>query len=382
MKLLHVITSFGMGGAERVATLLATECAHRHDVRVVGIFDVEPAHEPIRRETLRRLEAAGVRGIELGLRRKGPEAVNALARLHGAIRTFDPDIVHSHTDIPDLFVSLVRRTARFPQARTIHNTVLWPGRTLLPRLVEARFRDDLVVAVGEGAKAAYLALRNRLGLAPSPFLHVVPNGIGAPDDDPPLSEGAAAASLGASPSRTRLGFVGRLDRQKGLDLLLEALHRLDAGERQQIELHVIGDGPEREALERRGAGLPLIFHGPKAEARRLMLAFDLLVVPSRYEGFLPLVALEAQMAGLPMLISDAPGIREAPKTLGQLRYPADDTSALAAGLRHCLQTLPELKAAARAAAPVAIRDYSAERMTRAHEALYARYLSDRGGGRP
>ncbi|MEP9376362.1 glycosyltransferase [Aquabacter sp. CN5-332] len=380
LKILHVVTSFGMGGAERVAFSLATELARHHDVLVVGIFGVQPAYETIRQENLRLLAAGGVKTIEIGLRGKGPQMLGALARLGRAIRNFGPHIVHSHTDIPDFFVSLVRRAMPFTQARTIHNTVLWPGRTIIPRMVEGRFRDDLVVCVGEGAKVAYLALRARLGLPASNFVDVVPNGIVPPEESDLRAKAQAETILGLAPDRLRLGFVGRMDRQKGLDLLLDAVERLEGGAR-QIEVHVIGDGPERNALEARAAGLPVRFHGARADARRLMAAFDLMIVPSRYEGF-PTVALEARMAGVPTLMSDAPGICDVPTTHEMLRVPAEDPAALTHALRLCLEKLPELNAGAEAQISAAQQAYSAARMARDYEALYGTYLARDSGARP
>lgn len=381
MKILHVVTGFGIGGAERVAFSLATELARHHDVQVVGIFGVPPAYEPIRQANLRLLAAGGVKTIEIGLRKKGPQILGALAGLGSAIRNFDPHIVHSHTDIPDFFISLVRRATRFTQARTIHNTVLWPGRTLIPRVVEAGFRDDLVVGVGEGAKAAYLALRDRLGLPATNFVSVVPNGIVPVEESDLLSKDQAGTILGIAPGRVCLGFVGRLDRQKGVDLLLDAVERLEEGARRRIELHIVGDGPERNALGARAAGLPVIFHGARADARRLMTAFDLMIVPSRHEGF-PTVALEARMAGAPTLMSDAPGICDMPTTDGLLRVPAENPAALAHALRLCLDKLPELKAGAEAATSAARLTYSAARMAREYEALYGTYLARVSGARP
>ena len=55
------------------------------------------------------------------------------------IRRWKPDIVHSHTDIPDLCVALARRIRKFPVARTIHNTSLWPTHYFIGRVAESAF---------------------------------------------------------------------------------------------------------------------------------------------------------------------------------------------------------------------------------------------------
>src|SRR3712207_7194116 len=76
---------------------------------------------------------------------------------------------------------------------------------------------------------------------------------------------------------------------------------------------LLGDGPLREALEKRGAGLgvgsAVRFPGHRADARQLLAAADVFVLPSRHEG-MPLVALEAMEAGLPVVATRVIGSEE------------------------------------------------------------------------
>lgn len=108
-----------------------------------------------------------------------------------------------------------------------------------------------------------------------------------------------------------LVFVGRLVRQKNVDLLLEALSEL---RRRDLNprLLVVGDGPERRCLEERAKRLGLdevLFHtdlGSEEEVLGAMKASRLFVLPSTHEGF-GLAALEAMACGLPVVAVDAPG---------------------------------------------------------------------------
>lgn len=108
-----------------------------------------------------------------------------------------------------------------------------------------------------------------------------------------------------------LGFVGRLAKEKRVDLLLRAFTRLPS----ELQLVVAGDGPERASLERLASELQIAprvqFLGhigdPKA-LQPLYNAFDLLVLPSSQEG-MPVVIVEALATGTNVLASDLPGTR-------------------------------------------------------------------------
>src|SRR5262249_14186342 len=135
--------------------------------------------------------------------------------------------------------------------------------------------------------------------------------------------------------------VGRLDRQKGFDLLVEALARLGAGAGAP-DLVLAGDGPERGELERRARSLGLSgrvqFLGalaPEAIAG-LYRGPAIVAAPSRWEG-LPLVCLEALACGAAVVAAAVDGITDVVThdETGVL-IPAEDVGALAAGLEGLL----------------------------------------------
>jgi len=105
----------------------------------------------------------------------------------------------------------------------------------------------------------------------------------------------------------RLCFVGRLDAQKNLFALIEAIRGLD------IELEIIGDGAQREALEKavreKGANVHFLGNLPHAELPQHFNAAEIFILPSMYEGH-PKTLLEAMACGRPVIGTDVPGIRE------------------------------------------------------------------------
>ena len=132
-----------------------------------------------------------------------------------------------------------------------------------------------------------------------------------------------------------IGTIGRLDRQKGFDLVLRSLVELP-----DSHLVIIGDGPERGALEQLAAELGVAarteFQGWRDDPRRHLTTFDVFVAPSRFEGF-PLVIVEAMLAGLPVVASAVGSVAEAVVD-GRtgLLVPPEDPRALARALAALL----------------------------------------------
>jgi glycosyltransferase involved in cell wall biosynthesis len=149
----------------------------------------------------------------------------------------------------------------------------------------------------------------------------------------PGCQAEARQRLGLAPGVRRLLFVGNLAAVKGIDVLLAACRQLNA-EIGPWHLHVIGDGPLRQALVRQAQSLGLAasvtFHGsvPHGDLPDWYRAADLFVLASRSEG-VPNVLLESMACGLPFVASRVGGIPEiAP--LGCCRLaPPDDPLALA-----------------------------------------------------
>ncbi|MBQ3486462.1 MAG: glycosyltransferase [Clostridia bacterium] len=135
-----------------------------------------------------------------------------------------------------------------------------------------------------------------------------------------------------------VGHVGRLQYQKNQAFLLEAFARLHTAE-PRARLVIAGDGPELAALEARAVSLgvaqAVLFLGARDDVPRLLQAFDLFVMPSRFEG-LGMAALEAQAAGLPCLLSAAVP-KAAAVTPACAFLPAEDAEAWAARMLEMLR---------------------------------------------
>lgn len=185
--------------------------------------------------------------------------------------------------------------------------------------------------------------------------------------------------LGSGP-RTGLIYVGRLVSDKGVPLLLHALAEVHAAGRRE-SLTLVGDGPERTALQAQacelGIGDHVEFVGsqPPEEVARYLNRHRVLVVPSQWEEPFGLVALEGIACGCVVVASDGGGLPEAVGPCGRL-FARGDQAALSRTLLAVLDDAG-LQETARRAAPAHLAPYRPEQVAQA----YLRVFDDciRGG---
>jgi glycosyltransferase involved in cell wall biosynthesis len=222
----------------------------------------------------------------------------------------------------------------------------------LYRLVE-RFlarHTDVFVAVGEGEASTGREV------LPVGEMTVVPNGV----DTDYWSPGGPVGPTSHGPL---IVCVGRLSRQKGQDLAIEALARLV---NRNVTLRLLGDGPAEEELTQLASALGVLerveFWGSVAHPDRHLRAADVVVVPSRWDG-MSLALLEAMAVGTAIVATDVAGA----EVLGDagVIVPTDDVDSLKAAVEELLNDEPRrrrLGVAARQAASKRSLDANLERM--------------------
>ena len=299
-------------------------------------------------------------------------------RLAKVLRSVQPDIVHSHTDHPDLVVGLASRRTPINVARTIHNDGIWPTHRWTGRIAESAFGNELAVCISKATQRAYAELRGRYGLDRSPHEMYIPNGVPFYEGTDRLDRAAVARAVGADAGRLLLCFAGRLTYQKGFDVLLSAMERLPASFLDRLELHVFGQGEQLDGyVARVQAGrLPVHFHRPVHGVSQMFSGFDAVVMPSRYEG-LPLVAIESLAAGVPLIATTAPGLDEVLPSQWPLAVPPDDPKALVDVLIRLVDNRVDTEELTRRGAARARDRYGLERMVCAYEEAYCTYLERR-----
>lgn len=345
-----VSDAIGFGGAEvYLATLVAALAAEQGFVAVVG--------EETGAEAVTRLADAGARVARVpGLGRVPRPA--ALRRLAATLRAADPVLVHANaTDQGDgLSAILAARALARPLAVTVHLAVDGRGARLEALSGWALRQAGAVIAVSD-AVGAHLA---GLGVCTV----IVRNGLPVPQP-----AAGARAALGVEQDAMLIGGIGRLSTQKGWDVLCRAAPALRA-QCPGAVVAIVGEGPERAALEPLAREHDVRLLGARAQGAALLGAFDVLAAPSRFEG-LPLVPIEALHAGVPIVAADIDGLRDVVGDAGVLVAP-DDAAALGEALGRLAadpQQRAELAGRGRARAAAL---FGVERMARETLAVYER----------
>ena len=166
------------------------------------------------------------------------------------------------------------------------------GRTIESDLMPRVHRKSLIVTVSDSSQSSLLGIG-----VPQEQIRLIPQGVAEP---PPLVEKSQLP---------RFVAVGRLVGYKRVDLLLEMWESVK--QHTGGTLTIIGDGPEKERLERRNVeGVEFTGFVSEAEKHRLMSEARLLVHPASWEGW-GLVITEAAVRGTPSVGFDVPGVRDA-----------------------------------------------------------------------
>jgi glycosyltransferase involved in cell wall biosynthesis len=206
------------------------------------------------------------------------------------------------------------------------------------------------------------------------LVRVIPNGADLPDEEreAPLARRWRERFL-ATPLKPLWVVAGRLEEQKGHDILFDALVAL-ARIGLDFTLAVAGDGSRRGWLEQRALSLGLSprvqFVGQLDDVGPLLAAADGVLLPSRWEG-LPLVLLEAMARGRPIVATAVGGVAEALEdgVTGTL-VPPNDVGALAAALEHLHRRADRAWRLGHVAAEVARDRYSWPAVVDEYESVY------------
>ena len=361
MKVLQLISSGGMYGAEAVVLNLARQLPPLGHRVVVGVFSNTSGGDlQLHREAL----AHGLDSHLLPCH--GQFDRKMIARLRGFVAEHRFDVVHAHGYKADVYTLLSLRNAGIPLISTCHS---WLDSNLkvrlygiADRLVLRRF--DAVISVSGEVSATLI----RSGVPPANVL-LIPNGI-----DPSRFERAAEAA-GPRPrlATPRVGLVGRLEREKGIDLFLRAA-AIVLEIQPEAQFVVAGGGPDRAALETLAGQLRITpnvtFLGRCETMPDLLATLDLVVSASRQEG-LPVALLEA-MASSRAIIATTVG--EVPMLLDHgragLLVSPENVDALAQAVLTLLGDPAERNRLAYAAHDRVRSTFSAEAMTQRYLAVY------------
>lgn len=333
MKVFVCIPCLCLGGSE-VATLQMVEalvgenaitvvCYYEHDAKMVA-----------------RYEAAGARVLLLEETRNGLRGLwRLLWRLERLFRAERPHVVHGVYFAPGSIPLLAARLAGIPRVfATIHAAggrgYGWKAKQIF------RFSAMLathVFCVSENTERFWF------GSVGGTHHSTIHNGV----DLSGYANALAAQIDYIAPGSPVIGIVGSVIKLKGHECLFRAVKRLQT-EFPYLLVLVVGEGHDRECFASLATKLGIAEHivwAGRIEPEALhgyYKRMDVLAMPSHWEGF-GLAAAEAMAAGVPVVGSDVPGLREVIDEAG-LIFPVDDDQALAVALRETLAHREEYSA--------------------------------------
>lgn len=319
-QVLHVLAPTREGGLERVVTMMSA-LQGRERAHVAAVLEPSEADD---HPLVARLEVLGVRvtRVVVGAR----SYLREYRSLGALVAQLRPDVVHTHGYRADVIAGAVGRAYRVPVVSTVHG---FTGGGLRNRLYEhvqsfALRRADAVIAV-----SAPLVQQLIVAGVPRTKIHCVPNGFALPMET--VTRSAARQKLGIPRDALVAGWVGRLSREKGADVMLDALAQVDVSWR----LSIIGDGLERDALHQQAANLGIAnritWHGLLENAGSLLTAFDAFVLSSRTEGT-PIALFEAMHACVPIVATRVGGVPDVVTSLHAILVPSEQPRMIARAL--------------------------------------------------
>lgn len=366
LRILHIVPLLGQGGAERVLSNLVVGSQGKAEHEVVTILDAPAFFELPGAPVSTLASTASLAGL--------PRTLLALRARIGRAR---PHVVQSWLYYGNLYAAAAIGLGT-PVVWSVHNTTLSKKNSRIAIRLAARLGAPLSYIVparihycSEGARAFHEAA----GYDPSRTV-VIENGIAVEDFRfDPLQRAHKRERLGITPTETVFGMVARLNPQKNHALVIEAVARIAAEQNSRLLLIGAGCTPNNPALASLLARHDLthraICLGLQIDVPALMSAIDVLVIGSSFGEALPLVAIEAAAAGLPVVATAVGDV--APFVLDPAHLvPSDDAVRLAAALSDAARCAMALDRTRPEDDPrrATLKQYTTEHMVERFLALY------------
>jgi GalNAc-alpha-(1->4)-GalNAc-alpha-(1->3)-diNAcBac-PP-undecaprenol alpha-1,4-N-acetyl-D-galactosaminyltransferase len=292
MKVTLVIYAMGLGGAQRVMSILANYWAtHDWEVTLITLSDSS-------RPSFYHLEPQ-IKLVQLGIIGDAPNLLAILrtgwrrmSRLRTAIVASQPDVVISFLNTVNVLTLMATWNLHIPVIVSEHSYPTFPDvNRYWQGLMKVTYRRaDLVTLLTESALTFYPAEKGYRSI-------VIPNPV-----MPPVAE-IVTSQLVLNPT---LIAIGRLHCVKGFDLAIAAFAKL-RDKHPDWHLTILGEGPNRSALEELRSQLQLTdcvhFLGQVQNVNAYLRQADIFLLSSRFEGF-PMALCEAMSCGLPVVATD------------------------------------------------------------------------------
>jgi glycosyltransferase involved in cell wall biosynthesis len=369
-KIFQLIRSIHLGGAEMVAFNLSEFCKSatpdNFELVVVEVHQTDDAYSVKKKEELR---SKNIRMISLGNKSKIVGLLIGPFILTYHLLKEKPQIVHSHTDLPDLLLSNTKRIfsllrLKFPKIiRTVHNTELWATHYKIGLVTEKAFKNENIVGVSVSALKAYNELRTKYSLPISAHQQIIYNGCAVPQrEEHPFK---------IDSTKINIAFCGRFENQKGVDILIDRIKEINNEFGEIFLFHLIGSGTYLKEIQfLAGNHQNVLLYDAVPNISEKLFAFDFLIMPSRFEG-LSLMSIEASFAKVPVIAALAPGLDETLPPHWALQFNLNDSDELLGIFEKIKNNEYNLEALKNEAYTFVSENFSQQKMIEAYSRLYA-----------
>ena len=294
MIVFHVISHLDVGGAERVAVNIVKSGSPDFQYHVVEVCRGSGSFSDSMEQ---ELVSSGVRVHHALLKSNKLSIVIFPFWFLFTVMKFRPDVIHTHTEVPDLAVFLWQRMFGWmfhgiKYLRTIHNTVLWTSWENIGRTVERFYiKRNSNIAIGPSVQKQYASKYHET-------VPIIFNGV-----EEILQKSFDRLERG----KLNILFAGRMEYQKGVDELCHVVKALSSDGR--FFFHIVGEGSLSYKLEDLHELKNVRLYDKIYGLSSYLASFDYLFMPSNFEG-LALMSLEASMSRLPAIINRCEGLEE------------------------------------------------------------------------
>ena len=370
MKILHLISSRGLYGAERVALDLSKGLKRNGHESTIGV--IRNSHNPhveVADEARKNAIGTVIFPCEAKL------DVRLIFRIREYAKRNHISLMHCH-GYKSNFYGLFAIPKNIPIVTTNHNWLASHWRLRAYR----RFDSLLIryftriIAVSEGVREEML----RYGV-PGEKIRVIDNGIDLTRFSDTISPATIREEFGIKKGVTVIGTVGNLGAEKGHVYLLQAAKEI-VNSAESVKFIFVGDGPLRAYLENEaselGIGDSVIFTGFRTDIPNLLSTMDIFVLPSVTEG-LPMVLLEAMAAKKVIVATRVGAISKVVNNGGGILVEPRDVAGLQNAILSLLESEENRQKYASAGYDTVRTHFSSERMSLEYIDLYDELLGDK-----
>jgi len=302
LKVMYIVHSLGVGGAEKIVSEMAEELQNRDIEPVICCLDYLGVWG-------KKLQRQGIKIFNLE-RRKGID-FSVSKKIRSIINWENPDILNPHQYTPYFYTVLsvlpsVKPKIVFTEHGRFRNDKISLKRVIFNKI--AVFFTAAITCVCEFSKASLV----KYELFPAARIDIIYNGIKTEEFNINIDVNAKKRSLGLSPQDKIIGAVGRLCPEKNYEMLIKSL-ALVKKQVEHAKLLIVGDGQLKGSLtalsQKMSLNKDVSFLGERQDIKELMRIFDVFALSSDTEAA-SLVLLEAMASGLSVVATHAGGNHE------------------------------------------------------------------------